>query len=399
MQKLNRIWKLILLFILLGMTFSYAMFQGGFVSWFLFYSFIPFALYGLLVALYPIRDWEVTRKIKKHEYSAKEELLVEIELVRKSYFPIFYMVVEDAIPSSINQEELGKKIIMPGFKRKLNYQYVVTELPRGEHIFHEIQLKMGDPIGLIETEKIYEKKEKILVFPHYEEMLFKPLENHYEQGMTASRERVQRDTTMAVGIREYQTGDRFSWINWKASAKRNIMMTKEFEQKQSQDMLVVMDSMESKNFEVVVSFTASIVRAILKKGAQMGFLSIDDKERKFFPIRGGESQQQLVLYHLAKVTAGEGLTLAHILEKESSLFQQQTTLLLVTSELTNQLMEKAGYLSSKQFNIGIFVVKNAKENLSAEERTWSAFASQRGIRIIPVSAGRFKETFSEVSTG
>ncbi|MEH7748493.1 DUF58 domain-containing protein, partial [Neobacillus drentensis] len=26
---------------------------------------------------------------------------------------------------------------------------------------------------------------------------------------------------MATGVRDYQPGDRFSWINWKASAKRN----------------------------------------------------------------------------------------------------------------------------------------------------------------------------------
>ena len=68
LQKLNRIWKLILLFLLIAMVFSYAMFQGGFVSWFLFYSFLPFALYGLFVAAYPIRDWQVKRKILKYEY-------------------------------------------------------------------------------------------------------------------------------------------------------------------------------------------------------------------------------------------------------------------------------------------------------------------------------------------
>jgi hypothetical protein len=37
LQKLKEVWKLMTLFILILLTFSYAMFQGGFVSWFLFY--------------------------------------------------------------------------------------------------------------------------------------------------------------------------------------------------------------------------------------------------------------------------------------------------------------------------------------------------------------------------
>lgn len=52
------------LFCIFAATFSYAMFQGGFVSWFLFYSFLPFGLYGVAVLLYPLKKWNVTRDMK-----------------------------------------------------------------------------------------------------------------------------------------------------------------------------------------------------------------------------------------------------------------------------------------------------------------------------------------------
>lgn len=395
LQKLNRIWKLILLFLLIVMVFSYAMFQGGFVSWFLFYSFLPFALYGLFVAAYPIRDWQVKRKILKYEYSAKEEMHVEIELTRNTFFPVFYIVVRDSFSSTIGEKIMGKKMLMPGFKRRLTFKYTVKELPRGEHVFDQIFLQMGDPLGLIEKEKAYIQVDRILVYPPVEEMVYKPLENHYEQGMTSSKERVQRDTTMAVGIREYQPGDRFSWINWKASARRNTMMTKEFEQKQSHDIMIVMDCQENKRFEMVVSFTASIIRAILKKGAQVGLLSVDS-DRTIFPIRGGESQQQLLLYHLAKVRTAKNITLSEVLDNESSQLQPQATIMLITSQLTRELVDKAGWLASKRYNIAVFVIAGKKEGLSSGEKTLSAFAAKRGIRVIPVSEGRFKEAFGEV---
>ncbi|HEO8421790.1 TPA: DUF58 domain-containing protein [Yersinia enterocolitica] len=395
LQKLNRIWKLILLFLLIAMVFSYAMFQGGFVSWFLFYSFLPFALYGLLVAAYPIRDWQVKRKIHKYEFSAKEEMQVEIELTRRTFFPIFYVMIEDSFSSTIGETIMGKKMLMPGFRRSLTFKYTVKELPRGEHIFDQLSLQMGDPLGLIEKEKAFIQVDRVLVYPPYEEMVYRPLENHYEQGMTSSKERVQRDTTMAVGIREYQPGDRFSWINWKASARRNNMMTKEFEQKQTHDIMIVMDCEVHKRFEAVVSFTASAIRAILKKGAQVGFLSVDT-DRTVFPIRGGESQQQLLLYHLAKVRTTKEVTLAEVLDNESSQLQQQATVMLITSKLTRELVDKAGWLTSKRYNLVLFVVTGKNEGLSSGEKTLSAFAIKRGIRIIHVSEGRFKEAFGEV---
>jgi uncharacterized protein (DUF58 family) len=394
LHKLNRVWKLILLFLLLVMVFSYAMFQGGFVSWFLFYSFLPFALYGLLIAVYPMRDWQVKRKILKYEYRAKEEMQVEIELTRNSFFPVFYMVVRDSFNSTMGQKIEEKRMLMPGLKRRLRFNYTVKELPRGEHVFDQIFLQLGDPLGLIEKEKVYIQVERILVYPPIEEMIYKPLENHYEQGMTSSKERVQRDTTMAVGVREYQPGDRFSWINWKASARRNNMMTKEFEQKQSHDIMIVMDCQENKRFETTVSFTASILRAILKKGAQVGLLSVDT-ERKIFPIRGGESHQQYLLYHLAKVRATKEITLAEVVDYESSQLPPQATIMLITSQVTRELIDKAGWLASKRYNIVMFAITGQKEGLSSEERTLSAFAGKKGIQIIPVSEGRFKEAFGE----
>lgn len=394
LQKLNRIWKLILLFLLIVMVFSYAMFQGGFVSWFLFYSFLPFALYGLFIAVYPMNDWQVNRKILKYEYSAKEEMHVELELTRKSFFPVFYMVVRDSFRTTMGEKIEGKRMLMPGIKRRLRLNYTVKELPRGEHVFDQIFLQLGDPLGLIEKEKVYIQVDRILVYPPFEEMGYKPLENHYEQGMTSSKERVQRDTTMAVGVREYQPGDRFSWINWKASARRNNMMTKEFEQRQSHDIMIVMDCQENKRFETLVSFTASILRAILKKGAQAGLLSVDT-DRKIFPIRGGESHQQYLLYHLAKVRTTKEITLAEVLDNESSQLPPQATIMLITSQLTRELVDKAGWLASKRYNIMVFAITGQKEGLSSEERTLSAFAGKRGIRIIPVSEGRFKDAFGE----
>ncbi|PKG22752.1 DUF58 domain-containing protein [Niallia nealsonii] len=396
-KMLTPLWKLILLFMLIGAAFAYAMFQGGFVSWFLFYSFLPFAVYGLLLVLYPLRDWEVTRKLAKHEYNAKEVLTVEIELKRKTFIPLFYLLVEDGISSLLTNKSMSKKLFFPGFKRTIHFTYLLDELPRGEHGFYHTTIKIGDPFGFMEKEWEIRNLEKIIVFPEYEEVIYKPFTNQYEQGMAASKNIIQRDTTMAVGIREYRPGDRFSWINWKASAKRNDIMIKEFEQRQTDDIFVVLDCKEHAAFETMVSFTATLIRSILKKGAQVGFLSME-KEKTVFSIRGGEVQQRLLFHHLAKLKNNSPVSLVQLLESEFFTFQQNTTIMLVTADLSKELIKAVSLLAGQKYNLNIFLVKDSNKGLSNEEMLLKSEAFRSRVRVILIEKGRFQDAFLEVET-
>src|SRR3954467_2090343 len=247
---LKKVWKFILLLILILLTFSYAMFEGGFVSWFLFYSFLPFAFYGIALSFYPLNELEITRILPKNEFNAGETLKVTVNLKRVNAFPLFFLLIEDHVnePLKSAQQRITKALILPGMKKEFSYEYIIDQLPRGEHFFHSFTLKIGDPLGLFEKEKTFDQEGKIIVYPAYTELFYQLFENQFDQGLTASRERVQSDTSMAVGVRAYQPGDRFSWINWKASAKRNELMTREFEQRQSHDVIVLMDCAPDKRF-------------------------------------------------------------------------------------------------------------------------------------------------------
>lgn len=394
----KKIWKLVVLYLLIIITFSYAMFQGGFVSWFLFYSFLPFAIYALFLSLFSLNQFEATRVFQKGEFNAGETLKVKIKLRRRTSFPLFYLLIEDCLSDQLRysqERNRAKTFLFPWFKKEMLLEFEIHGLLRGEHHFGAIRLKTGDPLGLIEKEIHVQTNQKIIVYPAYEELIYRPLDNHYDQGMTASKERVQRDTSVAVGIREYQPGDRFSWINWKATAKRNDIMTKEFEQRQSHDVFILMDCAPSSSFEAIVSFSACLARAILQKGAQVGFLS-SSAERIAIPIRGGENQLIQLFYHLAKVRDNSPVPIDRVIEAEG--FQlQKNILMLITAQLTRNVMEKAGLLTSKNGTVTIFIVKNEMESLSQNELSLKAAASARGIRVVLVHNGNFKAVFSEVA--
>jgi uncharacterized protein (DUF58 family) len=398
-QKFKEIWKLIVLLFLILVTFSYAMFQGGFVSWFLFYSFVPFALYALGLAFYSIKEIKAERVYTKQEYNAGEKFKASIMLERNFPFPLFYAIAEEQAGEALagnSDLQKAKTMLFPGFNRVFSFDYSIENLPRGEHLLSGIKLKTGDPLGLIEKEKLLPAENKILVYPAYQEMVYRPVAHHFDQGMTASKERVQRDTSMAIGVREYQPGDRFSWINWKATARRNDIMTKEFEQRQSHDVTLLMDCAPEGRFEVVVSFTASVIRAILRKGAQVGLLT-SSAERTAFPVRGGDIQQQQLLYHLAKIQDDSPVSFDRVLEAETFLAQQNNSIMLITAQLTKELIEKAAFYNQRNGSVSIFLIKNEQESPTKAELTLRSSANARGIRLVMVHEGQFSEAFSEVN--
>lgn len=394
----KKVWKFIVLIFLTVLTFSYAMFQGGFVSWFLFYSFFPFVIYCAAISFYPLKQLEVTRELPKTDYNAGEPLKVTVTVRRRHSFPLFFLIIGDRLDGTLQyspQQKPAKALLIPGMKREFSYDYMIDELPRGEHNFHSISLRMGDPLGLFEKERTISAENKIIVYPAISELVYHPFEHQYDQGMTSSRELVQNDTSMAIGVRDYQPGDRFSWINWKASAKRNEMMTKEFEQRQSHDVIVIMDCIHDPRFEAIVSFTASLLHVVIKKGAQAGLLTFSD-ENSSFPIRGGEKQLREFFYHLAKIKAKSSYPFEKVLETESLFVQQTVSFILVTARLTKPLIERSSFPGRRRGTVTLFLIKRTNELPAENERMLIAMANARGIRIVTVHEGNFAAAFSEV---
>ncbi|MBD1383131.1 DUF58 domain-containing protein [Metabacillus arenae] len=395
--KLRYFWKLFLLLILTAITFCYGMFQGGFVSWFLFYSFLPFAVYSLFLALYPLQTFTVTRTVNQEQFSVGEKLVAKIEIKRKFPFPLFYLIVEDQLPEKLKSSNGAlsspKKLLFPWFKRAFHFKYELSSMPRGEHRFFSIRLKTGDIFGLLEKEKEFKAEDYFLVYPHYEELIYSQKNKQFEQGSSKSSIRFLQDTTMASGVREYEAGDRFSWIDWKASARRDKMMTKEFEQQRSQDILVIMDRSPSEQFEQVVTFTASVIRAVLKSGASAGLISIG-KENTVFPFYSSEDHLKKVFYHLAKVEADSSQTFSSVLDKHAATGSKGLKI-LITSCMSIELVRRFETAPSNAPYM-LFLTKESHKRLTNEERVLVERLKRQKIPIRIVVEGQYEDAFSKV---
>lgn len=393
--KIKTSMKLICLLFLVALSFVYAMFQGGFVSWFLFYSFLPFAIYSSILFFYPIQDFTVKRVLSKGEVETGDNVQVGITITRKTSFPLFFLLVEEKLPVGLERVTPGmnKIMIFPWFKRQFTLTYSLENLTRGEHSFQEIRIKTGDFLGLFDKEAMFELPGRLLVYPAYFELSFRQLEHLFDQGYAGMANRLQRENSVALGVRDYQPGDQLSWINWKATARKNDIMTKEFEEMKSHDIFLILDESPTKEFEAMVTYAASFVHSISKKGIQVGFYRTGTSGEAL-PVRGGGLQKRKIFYSLAKAKADAAGPIETVIGKSGTgTIPPNAALVIITGTLTMRAIE---WISRSKANQAMTIFTLQSESLSGEEITARQFAKAKGINVKYIEKGFFEGGISEV---
>lgn len=388
---------LFLLFVIVA-TFVFAMFQGGTVSWAIFYFILPFVIYSFLLFIYPMSDMTVERIIRTPHVQNGEKLIVSLTLKRKSRFPLLYTVVaekwigyEVALPAN----EKLKRLYLFGFRKEIQWEYEIEQMPRGEHILQGVTVEVSDFFGWLRKTKFIESKNTILVFPKMTDIHYVPFDTQYDRGTIASPLNIVKDTTMATGVRNYQSGDRVTWIHWKSFARTQTLMTKEFEDRRSQELSLIMDGRDTDVFEELVELTASILQEASKHQAGLALMTTGSKPT-LFPFIQSEEQLHSALVHLAKIKP-DVTNEAELIVDIGVVSQQGGTTVLITGNPDWHLLQSVLRSSKNTGSIVCFaVVKNDDPKLKTVEEDIRV-ARSKGVIVHLVRRERFKDVFKEVA--
>ncbi len=401
MRKKKLSWKiggrLILVLVILLSAFTFAMFQGGFVSWFIFYTLLPFVLYSIVFFFTPISKIEVDRYIETAQVRNGGKLIVTVKLKRPSQFPMLYLLIKENTRSEVLLNHAGnriKTVKLVGLQKMIVWKYEIDHMPRGEHTLDGIEIEVSDFFGWVKKTHIFPIVQSVIVYPNVTEMIYMPIETRYDQGAAASPFTIVKDTTMATGIRDYQPGDRVSWIHWKSFARTQTLRTKEFEDRQSQDLFILMDRQPSVKFEEQVELTASVLQAVVRHQASAAFLSLG-ASRHYFPSVQGEDQLQRTMFHLAKVTADLTQPIEQILPNDPAL-SNATSVLFITGNLTAEWVDAIPKSAKKLRLCTCFVVVKKGTKMSKKDIAVHQLARSRGMVVHVLSQDHFANAFTEV---
>ena len=356
--------RLVTVLSLLILTYCYAMFQGGFVSWFVFFTILPFSLYSIILAIVPIRFEQVSRTLSKERLERGNNVVVTVRFRNASWFPIVFMTVRELpMEDGFYEEANGNvtKLFLVGWKREFEWSYELKQLKRGEHHFKGFEFICTDFFGWTIRKIDVAHPQLFFVYPKVQNVHTIPLGMQYEQGASQTRYSLIKDTTMATGVREYVPGDRFSWIHWKSFAKNGELRTKEFEDKQSQNTFVLIDRAVQKNFEHVVDYAASYVNKIVKERGDVSFLSAG-VDRYFAPVLRTNSQFEKVMQHLVTVQPDAQFGIERLLYEEQKVMSR-SIIVIITGELMPDLLEVLNSGTKFASKVICFVVNEQAEKI------------------------------------
>ncbi|WP_088036155.1 DUF58 domain-containing protein [Evansella clarkii] len=361
-----------------GSLFSYAMFQGGFVSWFLFYTTTVLVILMLLYAAVPLGSFKVTREVEDNVI-AGSELTVTVTIRRRLPFPFLYLSVKDEVGEELARILPGNDtriIFYPGFKRELVYSYTVPEMKRGEYFFYGVAMETSDMFGIFHKRKFKALEEQLLVYPNYHNIeKWTAYEKHETETHISSMDFIE-DITSVAGAREYVPGDKLTSIDWKVTARSSKLMTKEFEEFLGQNFLVIfnnnlpdMNSGSYTAYEKGIELVTSLTLHANRKQLKLGLWTLGSSN-KAFPVDTGTAHQKQIIYHLSKVQGDFGVDFATILKEYEKSIPYGTTLFIVSAELTDTMLETMRMLLSRRNQV-YFCLISRGENDELEQKRFT----------------------------
>lgn len=105
-------------------------------------------------------------------------------------------------------------------------------------------------------------------------------------------------------LRDYTQDDQYKFIDWKATARHNKLIVRDFQNTRNQRVIIALDSgrmtMNRINggitmFDAALNASLALAYIALKQGDEVGLLIFADETRRFIPPRGGIEQMNALI--------------------------------------------------------------------------------------------------------
>lgn len=178
------------------------------------------------------------------------------------------------------------------------HRYAARCTRRGAHRFGALTARVTSRLGLWTRQLRAELPMTVDVYPD-----FSSLHRHGLQARADERRLPTRSRRRPGGeseferLRHYVAGDTFRQIDWKASARRQGFISREFGQEINQNVIFLVDAGrtmtaragELSAFDVALNAALSMAHTALRHGDRVGLLVYDSAVRAWVPPRGGPS--------------------------------------------------------------------------------------------------------------
>ncbi|KOP30886.1 MULTISPECIES: DUF58 domain-containing protein [Exiguobacterium] len=261
-------WRYAVLLLTTAALWTYARVDGGNVASLLFYVMAGLTVYWTLFLIWPVTQALATREVSNKMLVAGTDIPVSLHVRRRFPFLVGAVEVTEAIPNELSEEKLDiSRPLRAHYRKTEQIDYTIPSIRRGVYQIPGCIVEITDPFGLFKRKRMFPVETYLAIEPARLAVQLPHEEDRGDGGISPVSIDLRQSSFTVVGVREYVSGDRMNQIDWKATAKRQGLMTKTFEREQERETTIVFDegTEAGEAFERVISMLAEATDQLNKR--------------------------------------------------------------------------------------------------------------------------------------
>jgi uncharacterized protein (DUF58 family) len=241
------------------------------------------------------RRFEIDRKAAQI-FSVGRANPVTLTLHNRSHRVLRGTVTDDPLGEATVDGLPGHFEIAPHASAVLRYE--ITPTRRGKRKLGAVTVRYALPLGVLERQERVDLPQDVDVYPDVHAA--RALEMLRRQGREDARVgslRVRGGDTEFERLRPYQVGDEIRHVDWRASARRDDLVVRQYQAESNQNVVFAIDTGRGMRGEShgITSIDHALGAALLtadvalRGGDRAGLFTFDDKPRSFLRPTGGRS--------------------------------------------------------------------------------------------------------------
>lgn len=207
------------------------------------------------------------------------------------------VILFDQMPNSIRRMQAEPATIVIPPSGRVTFPIEFTASRRGVHALGPVALRVRAPLGLVQRTLTWRLDDSLTVAPSLSKVhRFRLLAMQHQlrqAGVRAMRRRGEGRSF--ANLREYSVGDDPRIIDWKHTARRGKLISREFTVERGQTVMIAIDSGrmmtqiagEVPRFELALSAALALSAVAAASGDRVGLMVFDEQVRAYVPPMAG----------------------------------------------------------------------------------------------------------------
>jgi uncharacterized protein (DUF58 family) len=239
----------------------------------------------------------------------------EIELNITNRAPIkLWIEVIDELPEQFQERNFMLTVSLPS-NTPLQKTYTLRPLTRGEYIFGQVHLYLATNLQLIKRRISTSLEKNVPVYPSIIQMKKYELKTFARTATEYGVKKVRRigHSYEFEHIKQYNRGDDYRSINWKATGRRGVLMVNQYEDEKSQQVYCIIDKSRVMHmpfhglslFDYAVNAALVISNIVLGKQDKAGLITFAEAPKTLVKADRSKTQLKKILEALYKEREGQ----------------------------------------------------------------------------------------------